>query len=100
MCVPVDDPVNAARLGWEDVDVGRRLRLVADVCSLGGEERSGLVALIDAAFVRGSLFLRRRVAAGDPGFVQMWNAMGGERRFDRRREWWADARPVVEQRMR
>ena len=30
MCVPVDDPVSAGRLGWTDPDGPRRLRLVAD----------------------------------------------------------------------
>lgn len=35
---------------------------------------------------------RRRVEAGDPNFIEMWNEMGGAERFDRRRRWWAAQR--------
>lgn len=38
------------------------------------------------------VFVRRRVEAGDPNFVAMWNAMGGQPRFDRRRTWWTETR--------
>ena len=38
---------------------------------------------------RGGQFVRRRVQAGDPNFIAMWNAMGGMERFDRRRSWFA-----------
>ena len=34
-------------------------------------------------------FARRRVEAGDPYFIRMWNAIGGTERFDCRRRWWA-----------
>jgi hypothetical protein len=41
---------------------------------------------------RGGEFLRRRVEAGDPNFVKMWNDLGGAERFERRRRWWAAER--------
>jgi hypothetical protein len=41
---------------------------------------------------RGGEFVRRRVEAGDPNFVKMWNDLGGEERFHRRRRWWDGAR--------
>ena len=30
--------------------------------------------------------------AGEAAFIEMWEVMGGQERFDRRRRWWADAR--------
>ena len=38
----------------------------------------------------GGDFVRRRVDAGDPNFIKMWNEMGGKDRFDRRRRWWVE----------
>jgi hypothetical protein len=32
--------------------------------------------------------VRRRVEAGEPNFVAMWNRTGGSERYDRRRRWW------------
>lgn len=92
MCVPVDDDVNAARLGWHGTDRPARLRLVADAYGLGAGERGELVGALDAAIAAGGEFVRRHVEAGDPGFVTMWNEMGGAERFNRRRRWWADNR--------
>lgn len=94
MCVPVDDPVNAARLGWEPADLPGRLAMVAEVCALDADERAQLVGAIDGTIAAGGAFVARHVEAGHPGFVAMWEAMGGMRRFDRRRAWWDDARPA------
>jgi hypothetical protein len=92
MCVPVDDDVNARRLGWHDADRTARLHLVADSYGLDARERRALVDVLDGQIATGGEFVRRRVEAGDPGFVAMWNEMGGAARFDRRRRWWADNR--------
>lgn len=92
MCVPVDDDVNAARLGWHDADRHARLRLVADSYGLDAGERRALVEVLDGQIAAGGEFVRRRVEAGDPGFVAMWTEMGGDERFERRRRWWADNR--------
>jgi hypothetical protein len=94
MCVPVDDDVNAARLGWVDPDRPSRLRLVADTYGLAATGRAELLDLLDDAMALGGEFVRRRVEAGDPNFVAMWAAMGGQERFDRRRRWWGVARPA------
>jgi hypothetical protein len=32
--------------------------------------------------------VRRRVDAGDPNYVEMWNRTDGNERYDRRRRWW------------
>jgi hypothetical protein len=92
MCVPIDDDVNAGRLGWERPDRVARLRLVADVYGLDRADRGDLLDAVDDSIVRGGEFVRRRVAAGDPNFIAMWNDMGGEERFERRRRWWVGVR--------
>lgn len=92
MCVPVDDDRSAAALGWEPADRAGRLRLTADVYGLDAAGRRALLDVLDDAMARGGEFLRRRVAAGDPAFVAMWDEIGGMERFDRRRRWWAGAR--------
>lgn len=92
MCVPIDDDINAARLGWRDVDRPARLRLVADAYGMAAAERSKLLAAVDDSIERGGEFVRRRVEAGDPNFIAMWRTMGGAERFDRRRSWWAERR--------
>jgi Phosphotransferase enzyme family len=89
MCVPIDDDVNAARLGWQAADLPARLRLVADSYGLDNGERKQLFEILADSIARGGELVRRRVEAGDPNFIKMWNDMGGVERFDRRRRWWA-----------
>jgi hypothetical protein len=88
MCVPVDDDLNAARLGWDVPDRPARLRLVADVYGLGREDRDELLGIMARSMERGGEFVRRRVEQGDPNFVRMLEEMGGMERFERRRRWW------------
>jgi hypothetical protein len=92
LCVPVDDEVSAARLGWQPADKPNRLRLVADAYGLDATARWQLVEVLDTSIAGGGQFVRRRVEAGDPNFIAMWNEMGGGERFDRRRRWWATER--------
>jgi len=91
-CVPLDDEVTASWLGWIDPDRTRRLRLVCDTYGLDGAEREELVEAVDRTMAAAGRFVRERVEQGDPNFTMMWHAMGGQRRFDRRAEWWAGAR--------
>lgn len=97
MCVPVDDAVNAARLGWSPADRPARLRLVCDEYGLDAAGRGELLGHLSGAIARGGEFVRRRVETGEPGFVEMWAAMGGQERFDRRRRWWSTERDAFEQ---
>ena len=92
LCVPVDDDISAARLGWHPADKPARLRLVADSYGLDVSSRRELLEVMGGSIARGGEFVRRRVDAGDPNFISMWNAMGGMERFDRRRRWWAAQR--------
>jgi Phosphotransferase enzyme family len=93
LCVPVDDDTSSARIGWQPADKPARLRLIADTYGLDAASRRQLADVLDDSIARGGTFVRNRVEAGDPNFISMWNAMGGEERFDRRRRWWAATRP-------
>jgi hypothetical protein len=88
MCVPIDDETNAARNGWLSSDSPSRLRLIMDTYGLDDSARLEMFAELTRSMDRGGEFMRRRVGAGDPNFTKMWNEMGGEERFARRREWW------------
>jgi Phosphotransferase enzyme family len=92
MCVPMDDQVNSKRLGWLDLDRPSRLRVVADVYGLSSDERTELVELLGMSFEKGGEFVKRRVQAGDPNFIKMWNDIGGEQFFQRRIRWWNQKR--------
>jgi hypothetical protein len=94
MCVPVDDDLNATRLGWEPANRPARLRLVADAYGLDGVGRQDLLEILTASMARAGEFVRRRVEAGDANFIKMWEDMGGQERFDRRRRWWAERHDV------
>jgi hypothetical protein len=86
MCVPLDTSDDAAVWGRGSLDPFRRLRIVADGYGLppGREEFLGA---LDVAMARGAEFVRRRVERGEPMFVQMWERMGGEARYERRTAW-------------
>jgi hypothetical protein len=92
LCVPIDDEISAARLGWRPADKPARLRLAADSYGLDAAARRQLVEVLADSIARGGEFVRRRVEAGDPNFITMWHEMGGVERFDRRRRWWAAQR--------
>ena len=88
MCVPVDDEVSRANLGWEVTRLPHRLRLIADTYGCTQGDRREIIASLDRAIANGGDFVRRHAEAGEPGFVEMWASIGGMARFDRRREWW------------
>lgn len=92
MCVPIDDDFDCARLGFETPARPDRLRLVADSYGCSRRERSEIIECLDRVIGAHGEFVRRRVEAGDPGFVAMWDRFGGQVRFDRRSEWWACTR--------
>jgi hypothetical protein len=88
LCVPVDDDVSAARLGWQPADKIARLKLVAEAYGLDTAGRASLLEILSDRIAHGGEFVRRQVEAGNQNFAQMWNQMGGAERFDRRRRWW------------
>ena len=94
MCVPVDDDLSAARLGWGQPSRTDRLALVADTYGLDEGERWELLTSLDRSMAQGGEFVRRRAAAGDGNFIRMLEEMGGMQRYDRRREWWEGSRAM------
>jgi hypothetical protein len=88
LCVPLEDEVDQARLGWLPADRPARLRLVADAYGLDDDGREQLLSAIEDAMGRLEAAVRRRVAAGDPNTVALWDRTGGSERYERRRRWW------------
>lgn len=93
MCGPVDDPEHAARTGREGLDPAHRLRVAADGYGLDRDDRVELLDALGGQIARGGQFVRRRVDAGEPAFVAMWEAWGGQERYDRRHAWFLAERP-------
>lgn len=100
MCVPVDDDTSSAGLGWTPADRPARLRLVCDEYGFDADGRAGVLACLSGSIARGGEFVRRRVEAGEQAFIEMWESMGGQERFDRRRRWWASERHRFEHALR
>jgi aminoglycoside phosphotransferase (APT) family kinase protein len=90
LCVPIEDDVDQARLGWRRADRPARLRLVADAYGLDRRGRAELLTAMDDAIARIEAAVRRSVDGGDPDAVARWNRTGGSERYDRRRRWWTD----------
>ena len=95
MCVPIDTAADADLTGRGALDPVARLRVVADGYRLDMADRPALMKELTAQFERGGQFVRRRVEAGEPAFIEMWNAMGGQARYDRRAAWFAVERDRV-----
>jgi thiamine kinase-like enzyme len=91
MCVPLDTPQDAERRWRAGLDPFTRLRVIADAYGLP-PGRSELIHLITERFAGGGAFVQRQVEAGIPAFVQMWNEMGGQERYERRRRWFESQR--------
>jgi aminoglycoside phosphotransferase (APT) family kinase protein len=90
--VPIDSDVDCTRMGWRPAGRPARLRLVADRYGLDAHTRAELLDAIDDALDRIESAVRRGVDAGHRATVARWNETGGQDRFDRRRDWWADHR--------
>lgn len=88
LCVPIENDFDQARLGWSPADRPARLRLVADAYGLDRDGRNELLTALDDAIARGEEFVRRRVEAGDPTYIDMWNQTDRAERYHRRRRWW------------
>jgi Phosphotransferase enzyme family len=88
LCVPLEDEIDQARMGWRPGDRPARLRLVADAYGLDRDGRAELLPAIVDAMARIEAAVRRSVDAGDPNTVAMWERTGGAERYHRRRRWW------------
>ena len=90
LCVPIDDEIDQARLGWRPSDRPARLRLVADAYGLDRDGRTELLSAMDDAIERIETAARRSVDAGDPNALAVWNRTGGSEKYARRRRWWSE----------
>ncbi len=100
MCVPVTDDGFAERVGFLPADRPGRVRVACDAYDdaaavvLGTAGRAELLTILDRSIAHGGEWVRSKVEAGHPGFVEMWEQIGGQATFDRRRAWWAESRPA------
>ena len=90
--VPMLDAVSAAALYPPGLDAAARLRVPADSYGLGVPERVALPGVIEQATAVCRAFVERRVADGDPAYVQALAERGGWERWDRIQAWLVDHR--------
>ncbi|MFF3262766.1 phosphotransferase [Streptomyces sp. NPDC002932] len=90
--VPMLDPVSAAALYPGGPDVCARLRILADSYGLPAAERAALPGVIEQATEICRGFVARRVADGDPVYLQALADRGGWERWDRVQAWLAARR--------
>lgn len=99
MCIPLDAPEDAARTGRVDLDPVGRLRVVADAYGLDAVQRREWLDILEWRMANSGGFVRRRVVAGEPAFIAMWEVMGGQERYDRRYDWFLANRQKFEERL-
>ncbi|MER5894553.1 phosphotransferase [Streptomyces sp. NPDC001876] len=92
--VPLVDPSSAAAVYPSGLDAPTRLRILADSYGLSPEDRAELVGVIEQATEVCRAFVARRVADGDPAYLQALAERGGWERWDRVQTWLAERREM------
>jgi len=89
MWAPLRDPrtVSADRAA---LDPFARARVVCDAYGISAGERERLLEMWPRMRRQGIAFVRRHVDAGEPAFVEMWEAAGGEQGERRNLAWIED----------
>lgn len=90
--VPMLDPGSAAALYPSRLDSAARLRILADSYGLSAGNRAELPGVIEQATEVCRAFVTRRVADGDPIYLQALAERGGWERWDRMQAWLVDHR--------
>ncbi|MGW1819512.1 phosphotransferase [Streptomyces sp. NPDC002125] len=90
--VPMLDPESAAALHPHGLDAAARLRILADGYDLSAGDRAELPGVIEQATEVCRAFVARRVADGDPVYLQALAERGGWERWDRMQSWLVDHR--------
>ncbi|WP_416966647.1 phosphotransferase [Streptomyces sp. 4F14] len=90
--VPMLDPESASALHPPGLDTAARLRTLADGYGLSAEGRTELPAVVEEATEVCRAFVARRVADGDPVYLQALAERGGWERWDRMQTWLVDHR--------
>ncbi|MFE2020850.1 phosphotransferase [Streptomyces sp. NPDC059499] len=90
--VPLVDPASAAAVYPSGLDAPTRLRILADSYGLSPQDRAELVGVIEQATEVCRAFVARRVADGDPVYLQALAERGGWERWDRVQTWLTERR--------
>ena len=90
--VPLVDPASAAAYYPSGLDAPARLRILADGYGLSPQDRAELLGVIEQATEVCRTFVARRVADGDPVYLQALAERGGWDRWDRIQTWLAERR--------
>ncbi|GAB3713184.1 hypothetical protein GCM10027590_07880 [Nocardiopsis nanhaiensis] len=91
---PTLDPESAAGTVFAGLDASRRLRLMADAYGLSHHDRLALPETVQQYNEVSREFVRGMVEDGNPLFVRDFERLGGWARWDRRRDWLIEQRPV------
>lgn len=92
--VPLVDPASTAAFYPSGLDAPARLRILADSYGLSPQDRAELFGVIEQATDVCRAFVARRVADGDPVYLQALAERGGWERWDRMRTWLAERREM------
>ncbi|WP_329564603.1 phosphotransferase (plasmid) [Streptomyces uncialis] len=92
--VPLVDPSSAATVYPSGLDAPTRLRILADSYGLSPQDRAELLGVIEQATEVCRAFVARRVADGDPVYLQALAERGGWERWDRMQTWLAERREM------
>jgi aminoglycoside phosphotransferase (APT) family kinase protein len=90
--VPMLDPGSAAAFYPLGLDAAARLRILAESYGLSAGDRAELPGVIEQATEVCRAFVARRVADGDPVYLQALAERGGWERWDRMQSWLVDHR--------
>jgi len=85
--VPLLDPTSAAASNRSGLDPFVRTRLLADAYGADAEMRREFTAVLMEIEDVAIRFVRDQVELGTPGFVQMWDELGGQERHRRKMAW-------------
>ncbi|MFE2990614.1 aminoglycoside phosphotransferase family protein [Streptomyces sp. NPDC059262] len=90
--VPMLEPESAAAHFPPGLDAAARLRILADSYGLSVGDRAELPGVIEQATEVCRAFVARRVAGGDPVYLQALAERGGWERWDRMQTWLVEHR--------
>lgn len=88
--VPLQDPLSAAASRRDGLDPFARVRLLADAYGADDEIRRTFTDVLMEVEDVALRFVLSRIDAGDQGFIDMWNDLGGLERSKRRMAWLQD----------
>jgi thiamine kinase-like enzyme len=85
--IPIDDPIGARSYKFGDLDPFTRLRLLCDAYGLPMSERSAFLDVLQVCTVKSEAYVRAKVDACEPAFVDMWTRHNIGEIYERRKIW-------------